>query len=984
MKFSVQSVVLICSLLSTFAACTSSQNDDPFVQLQKDIFSGKIQRDVAVQHTLELFRAIDVPDSLHQDLRQRVQTLAGRIAGASDHRSSGHPRNESPFESAENRLTALLRKTVASIALQDTAHALNLIEQAKQTIASHPSTKARTYWQETFSAFSAGDSLLAHHWLATFSAQRLIRRHARSPIGRQYAALGLQHYEHVRDPRLQAMLYQRIQTLLYKLYNLNELANNLGHLALEIAREADDQLRINSVQYDLATSLQYTGQVAEAVALFSETQSRAARYPNLTSMRFFFGTGRLALLAALIDAGDYQQATALLQKLDYSHLSVREKINFHNSAARLYRSEGDYPQAVKAYSTGLKLAKNADDVSNTFAILHNLGALYQSLREYDKARAYYSQADSLLQLRASRDHQKQVTLATSLLEFYSTINDQKAFNKIVARTQELVDRIDAPLERAMVQRSLGQFYLKSKRFQQAISYLTEALEALDAGGMARCKLPVQLDLARALTQTGELNQALSLTEQARNLAQLLPDTERYIDALGLAAEIHAQLGNIRTANDLSDILIQESATLGNRISSSHLRTLYREKIYPYLKQAVLYEVAAGAEKKAREKLRFAKSGFWDGAIMLAGKSSSAADNDVVERKPAPGHLVIDYLLAADTLYAFYADRAGTGILRREIDRALLQQQISTFQQLLAHPPAAAGSQDAASGELMQTGYAIYRSIFPWPELEARLLKARKTFILPDESLHDLAFAALPIDSAATPRFLVHNTAVSVISTYDPHQAAEPVIRNARILVSADYDFRGAREFVRELKKLYPEVTELRIPAEGDAREHLRRQLSQNHTVYIFLNHGQADRHFPENSFIDVACLVGDSGRQKKVRLRADALEEMNWENADLVYLIGCETAGGKTYQASGIFGLQKLFLLRGARTVIGNLWQVDAAQAIPQARALLDRLASGERLIDGLRTVQLEAIEELQENPYFGFPHPYFWGSQVLALGGGR
>ncbi len=969
-----------CVLLILLLGCGRTQHDDAFVRLQKDIFSGHISdREEIIDRVLSLFRAIPVPDSLAQQLSHSARKAAVRIHGERPRQETGHQKG-SDFERAENRLSALLKKYVATIAISDSNRARNLLKSARHILENYPQRPGKEYWQAVFSDMALQDSSKAKHWMQAWQAQLLTRRYARRPAGKLYAALGLQHIEHVADPRLRAVLYQRIQLVLYKQMNLNELARHLGEHALELARAADDQLRINSIQYDIAASLLYTGEASGAVSLFTETQSRAERYPYLKSMNFFTRTGRLAYLTALIDAGDYRTARQLLQRLDYEHLSARNKINFHNSAARLFRSEGKYAQAVKEYSEGLALAELEHDASNTFTLLHNLGALYQSLREYDKAALYYQRADSLIRARMPHDNQKQVTLATSLLEFYSATDNRDAFESTVERTRALVERIDSPLERAMVERSLGQFYLKSRRYGDAVAYLTSAAQTLQASGMARRKLPVDLDLARALFFQQQYSEALATVTAARQLASRIRDHERYIDALGLAAEIHAARGEYSLAITLSDSLIGEVRNLGNRISSAHLRTMLRERIYRYLKKAVLYEASAGNRDRAWEKLAFAKSGMLADRELLTAKNGLAAADRIGQSLPAAGDLVIDYLLVADTLFAFYADPSGRGMLRHEVEQDTLLHAVQQFRNMLARPPANANDLSSTDLEkLMNTGFFIYRHLFSWPELEAKTLKARRTYIIPDEGLHDLAFAALPVDTLTEPRFLVHNTAVSIVMAYDQKQADQKFFEQPRILVSADYEFRGAREFVRELKKTFPHVTEIRITRDGDPVAQLQAELRKNYSVYIFLNHGQADQQFPENSYIDVACRTEDTGKQKKVRLRAAELENLSWSKTDLVYLIGCETAAGKTYNASGIFGLQKLFLLNGAQTVIGNLWQVDAAQAIPQATALLQRLARGGIPEVSLRHVQLETIDELSANPYFGFPYPYFWGSQIIA-----
>ncbi len=108
------------------------------------------------------------------------------------------------------------------------------------------------------------------------------------------------------------------------------------------------------------------------------------------------------------------------------------------------------------------------------------------------------------------------------------------------------------------------------------------------------------------------------------------------------------------------------------------------------------------------------------------------------------------------------------------------------------------------------------------------------------------------------------------------------------------------------------------------------------------------------------------------------LKELNWPGAEMVLLVGCETAGGKTYRGTGIAGLHQKFVSLGARNVLASLWKIDARVAIPQIQSFIDYLITDLDPIMALKKVQENAIDNFSKNEYYKFPHPYFWGSYVF------
>lgn len=94
---------------------------------------------------------------------------------------------------------------------------------------------------------------------------------------------------------------------------------------------------------------------------------------------------------------------------------------------------------------------------------------------------------------------------------------------------------------------------------------------------------------------------------------------------------------------------------------------------------------------------------------------------------------------------------------------------------------------------------------------------------------------------------------------------------------------------------------------------------------------------------------------------------------DLVVLSACETGLGEILNGQGVYGLQRSFLLAGARAVIMSLWKVDDNSTKElminfYTEWLKDPAADKQK---AMRTAQLKLRDK--------YKHPFFWGPFVLV-----
>ncbi len=103
---------------------------------------------------------------------------------------------------------------------------------------------------------------------------------------------------------------------------------------------------------------------------------------------------------------------------------------------------------------------------------------------------------------------------------------------------------------------------------------------------------------------------------------------------------------------------------------------------------------------------------------------------------------------------------------------------------------------------------------------------------------------------------------------------------------------------------------------------------------------------------------------------AEKLLGMDLAGTDLVVLSACDTGVGKVQEGEGVFGLERAFLLAGARTLVVSLWPVPDDETRQLMEAFYKGMAAG-------RT-KVQALAEAKRRVAARKPHPYYWAAFVL------
>lgn len=98
---------------------------------------------------------------------------------------------------------------------------------------------------------------------------------------------------------------------------------------------------------------------------------------------------------------------------------------------------------------------------------------------------------------------------------------------------------------------------------------------------------------------------------------------------------------------------------------------------------------------------------------------------------------------------------------------------------------------------------------------------------------------------------------------------------------------------------------------------------------------------------------------------------LNLDNTELVILSACETGLGRIEVGEGAYGMQRAFLVAGARSVLMSLWSIDDEATQKLMDYFYENYLSGMNKRDALRKAQLTLKAEK--------PEFYYWGAFVIV-----
>jgi len=986
-------------IVALFAAATMwwLKREPTLAELQKQYLLAQTKADSAkvVDRLEKYYLHLSIPDTI----RQRVENeVAAQVDTTKITLAKMAP--DTNVYRLEGKLQNILRLAAIARARGENQTFQNLIRQARTLAQTVDTGTQNNYWTPFVDEISAFNKDQALYWLKAQKSESLCSLYQKDADKiadvERYAALGLNFLQRAKDERVRLDIIQRLQRILYFHHSQDELSIALAQKALPQANQIKYHLRSNGLMYVQATTLSQMERKQAALALHETILNNAEKFWQIKDMDWFTKKSLIEKGEICRELGEFEQSWNAYREAAKLPLDQTETIDLQVLKFNLLFATSYYEQAVDELKKAILLAEREGDQYKRMICLNNFGALYARLSDYDLALAYYKQAQSLF----TPDFPN---AGTRLLVFINMADmlvvkkDSIQFERIIKEAQKLIKLTSSPYRRAQLLSNIGLRYQKTKKYSAAIKYYHQADSIAYQNGFLRFALLAKMDLVDCMIALSRFQEAKSLTAEIKTLAKRINDIERLIDAYDRTARIHYKEGNIAQAVESSNELRHAIKEMSARFNYSDRLIAYRQKVYDFLKNAALYDIALQRQEIAWAKLDEAKAYALKNRLL-----NNQTDNhrheaiahdlnlELVRTKLPAKSLLIDYMMMQDTLYAFVSDRDRPRLLRKRLDMEALRKTAGAYKDSIHntfdffqknHDPNQISALYTATAALAQQ---LYQNLLGWPEIEASLQKSNLLYIIPDEFLYEIPFATLIADASNAQTFLVKHAAVltvpsvSLLPAVNSSNGASTQPQTKKVLMSVDRRFPGAKQFVDQSNVLFPFAEELTIQDSSLTKEAVLAQLQKNYLIYIFLGHGQANQEYPDRGYIELSVKTLKAPSAKIFRLTMADLKTINWRDKEMVVLIGCETADGKLYRGTGITGLQQEFFSLGVKNVLGNLWEADATHTIPQTQDFLTIWIETGNPMLALQVSQSKAVQALQGHRYYQHPHPYFWGSAVV------
>ena len=670
---------------------------------------------------------------------------------------------------------------------------------------------------------------------------------------------------------------------------------------------------------------------------------------QLALIKFYKGDNPAAVEKLLLEAKDIMGAK--LGKDNPQYADILKNVAILNISQKKYDiAFSSLTQAENIWRTKTG-SKNNINAASIYALT---GDVYYQIKNYDKAEDFYNQSKAIYDRSFNKSHPEYVKVLSKLAKVYYMEKDYKRAKRNI---EEALDNYNDFIKRyfpALSEREKAKYWNTIKPDFEFYNTL------------AFSQLEDFKDLSGKVYNYQLLTKALLLSSSIKMKERILNSQDEELKA---------------SYNDW----LQKKELLTNALSMS-TQQLAENAIDP----VALGSEVEKLEKQLSEKSELFSQDFENKRITYENVQKSLGKNDVAMEMVR--YRYFDHVFTDSVIYvALYLKSDNSRPKAVELpDGQNMETRYFKYYR------------NCITGKITdQYSYKVF-----WEPIQSSIGQYSTLFLSPDGVYNQINLEAIPTPDG---KYVIDNSNIVMVSnTKDLYlrkvkSRAEESSNTATMFGNPTFYLSASNGNIPALPGTEKEVAQLQVLlnnqgwktaeyTEGSATEEQVKEVDSPKIFHI-ATHGfytpdqttdnsiaENEAEQTENPLLKTGLLLkgaGDLLNKTKYNyniesgiLTAYEATNLNLDKTDLVVLSACETGLGEISNGEGVYGLQRAFLVAGAKTLIMSMFKVDDAATQKLILNFYRKwLATGK-----LRESFTEAKKELRTE----YPDPIYWGAFMM------
>ncbi|XP_078354217.1 tetratricopeptide repeat protein 28-like [Oculina patagonica] len=715
-----------------------------------------------------------------------------------------------------------------------------------------------------------------------------------------------------------------------------------------------------------------------------------------------------SLGAVYHSVGEYQKAKEYHMKV----LAIRKEIGDRNGEASCYgylgavlESLGEYEKAKEYLEAALAIKTEIGDRAGEAFCYRNIGNVFQSVGEYVEAKEYYEKA--VVITREIGDRKGEAAVCGNLGYVFISLGKYAKANEYLQKALALSKEVGNKQGEASVNANLGTVFQLIGDYENAREYLEKALKISKEIGDRDGEASNYANLGTLFELLGEYVEAEEYHKKALVISEDIGDVKKQSTCLSSLGFVMILAGNIQESLLYLLPSIQKCEDLRGslkdndqfKISFSH------EHADPY-KVLTLFFCTAGSPKKAlyvselhraRALADLMSAQYSVENQISANPQSWVGIESVMDKELSSTCLIFSYfkhdicawILIAKKLVQFKSVNGKKMIVQegliKNLDEFFTNERFRSFGILpdeqcedrslkdIQRKPCEEDVREASrigndgkdNQDSLKRNLSLCRKLIITPVVD--LIEGPEIIIVPERSLYNIPFAALPDESE---KYLSETFRIRVVpslttlkliqdSPADYHsQTGALIVGNPDV---GRVRYKGRLKFISRLPCAESEAN--MVGEKLGVKPFLGQQATKQAVLQVinsvslihFAAHGDAER-----GEIALAPLRSSNRipREEDFLLTMSDISKVQLR-AKLVVLSCCHSGRGQI-RAEGVVGIARAFLGSGARSVLVSLWALEDSATEQFMSRFYEHLVGGDSASESLH----EAMKWMRCNGY--------------------